>query len=154
MNTQSLLLFVLSAVILPLVIHAKPEGAQRDGGNARQPPSIEQVFARLDADASGGISVDEAEGPLEGHFDQIDADGSGEITGAELKASRAKRFERGMEMRDRIKAADADGNGAISNNEANEAGLDKLIERFDKIDSDGDGEITKQELKGLSEKRR
>ena len=154
MNTQSLLLFVLSAVILPLVIHAKPEGAQRDGVNARQPPSIEQVFARLDADASGGISVDEAEGPLEGHFDQIDADGSGEITGAELKASRAKRFERGMEMRDRIKAADADGNGAISNNEANEAGLDKLIEHFDKIDSDGDGEITKQELKGLSEKRR
>ena len=154
MNTQSLLLFVLSAVILPLVIHAKPEGAQRDGGNARQPPSIEQVFARLDADASGGISVDEAEGPLGGHFDQIDADGSGEITGAELKASRAKRFERGMEMRDRIKAADADGNGAISNNEANEAGLDKLIEHFDKIDSDGDGEITKQELKGLSEKRR
>ena len=154
MNTQSLLLFVLSAVILPLVIHAKPEGAQRDGGNARQPPSIEQVFARLDADASGGISVDEAEGPLEGHFDQIDADGSGEITGAELKASRAKRFERGMEMRDRIKTADADGNGAISNNEANEAGLDKLIEHFDKIDSDGDGEITKQELKGLSEKRR
>lgn len=154
MNTQSLLLFVLSAVILPLVIHAKPEGAQRDGGNARQPPSIEQVFARLDADASGGISVDEAEGPLEGHFDQIDADGSGEITGAELKASRAKRFERSMEMRDRIKAADADGNGAISNNEANEAGLDKLIEHFDKIDSDGDGEITKQELKGLSEKRR
>ena len=154
MNTQSLLLFVLSAVILPLVIHAKPEGAQRDGGNARQPPSIEQVFARLDADASGGISVDEAEGPLEGHFDQIDADGSGEITGAELKASRAKRFERGMEMRERIKSADADGNGAISNNEANEAGLDKLIEHFDKIDSDGDGEITKQELKGLSEKRR
>ena len=154
MNTQSLLLFVLSAVILPLVIHAKPEGAQRDGGNARQPHSIEQVFARLDADASGGISVDEAEGPLEGHFDQIDADGSGEITGAELKASRAKRFERSMEMRYRIKAADADGNGAISNNEANEAGLDKLIEHFDKIDSDGDGEITKQELKGLSEKRR
>ena len=57
-------------------------------------------------------------------------------------------------MRERIKAADADGNGAISNNEANEAGLDKLIEHFDKIDSDGDGEITKQELKGLSEKRR
>ena len=154
MNTQSLLLFVLSAAILPLVVHAKPDGTQRDGGNARQPPSIEQVFARLDADGSGGISVDEAEGPLEGHFDKIDADGSGEITGAELKASRAKRFESGMEMRDRIKAADADGNGAISNNEANEAGLDKLIEYFDKIDSDGDGEITKQELKGLSEKRR
>ena len=154
MNTQSLLLFVLFAAILPLVTHAKPDGAQRDGGNARQPPSIEQVFARLDADASGGISVDEAEGPLEGHFDQIDTDGNGEITGGELKASRAKRSERGIEMRERIKAADADGNGAISNNEANEAGLDKLIEHFDKIDSDGDGEITKQELKGLSGKRR
>ena len=57
-------------------------------------------------------------------------------------------------MRERIKAADADGNGAISNNEANEAGLDKLIEHFDKIDSDGDGEITKKELKNLSKKHR
>ena len=115
---------------------------------------IDTIWTKYDTDRNGSISVDEAEGPLEGHFDQIDADGSGEITGAELKASRAKRFERGMEMRDRIKAADADGNGAISNNEANEAGLDKLIEHFDKIDSDGDGEITKQELKNLSNKHR
>ena len=154
MNAQSLLLLVLSTAILPLLIQAKPNGAQRDGDNARQPPSIEQVFARLDANASGGISVDEAEGPLERHFDQIDIDGNGEITSTELKASRAKRFERGIEMRERIKAADVNGNGTISNNEANEAGLDKLIENFDKIDSDGDGEITKQELKNLIKKHR
>ena len=154
MNAQSLLLFILSAAILPLVIHAKPDGAQRDGGNTRQPPNIKQVFARLDADASGGISEDEAKGPLEAHFDQIDADGSGEITGEELKASRAKRSERGIEMRERIKVADADGNGAISSKEANEAGLDKIIEHFEKIDSDGDGEITKQELKNLSNERK
>ena len=154
MNAQSLLLLALSTATLPLLIQAKPNGAQRDGDNARQPPSIEQVFARLDANASGGISVDEAEGPLEGHFDQIDTDGNGEITSTELKASRAKRFERGIEMRERIKAADVDGNGTISNNEANEAGLDKLIENFDKIDSDGDGEITKQELKNLIKKHR
>ena len=152
MNAQSLLLLVLSTAILPLLIQAKPNGAQRDGDNARQPPSIEQVFARLDANASGGISVDEAEGPLERHFDQIDTDGNGQITSTELKASRAKRFERGIEMRERIKAADVNGNGTISNNEANEAGLDKLIEHFDKIDSDGDGEITKQELKNLIKK--
>ena len=154
MNAQSLLLLALSTAILPLLIQAKPNGAQRDGDNARQPPSIEQVFARLDANASGGISVDEAEGPLERHFDQIDIDGNGEITSTELKASRAKRFERGIEMRERIKAADVNGNGTISNNEANEAGLDKLIEHFDKIDSDGDGEITKQELKNLIKKHR
>ena len=154
MNAQSLLLLALSTAILPLLIQAKPNGAQRDGDNARQPPNIEQVFARLDANASGGISVDEAEGPLEGHFDQIDTDGNGEITSTELKASRAKRFKRGIEMRERIKAADVDGNGTISNNEANEAGLDKLIENFDKIDSDGDGEITKQELKNLIKKHR
>ena len=154
MNAQSLPLLVLSTAILPLLIQAKPNGAQRDGDNARQPPSIEQVFARLDANASGGISVDEAEGPLERHFDQIDTDGNEEITSTELRASRAKRFERGIEMRDRIKAADVNGNGTISNNEANEAGLDKLIEHFDKIDSDGDGEITKQELKNLIKKHR
>lgn len=154
MSAQSLLLLVLSAALLPLLIQAKPNGAQRDRDNVRQPPSIEQVFARLDANASGGISIDEAVGPLEGHFDQIDTDGNGEITGDELKASRAKRFENGIKMRERIKAADADGNGTISSNEANKAGLDKLIEHFDKIDSDGDGEITKQELKNLIKKHR
>ena len=154
MNAQSPILLVLSAAILPLLIQAKPNGAQHDGNNARQSPSIEQVFARLDANASGGISVDEAEGPLEGHFDQIDKDGNGEITGVELQASRAKRIERGIRMRKRIKAADADGNGTISNNEANEAGLDKLTEHFDKIDSNGDGEIAKQELKNLIKKHR
>lgn len=154
MNAQSLLLYTLFAAIFPLVIHAKPDGAQRDDGNPRQPPSIKQIFARLDADASGGISVDEAEGPLEAHFDQIDADGSGEITGAELKTSRAKRSERGIKMRERIKVADADGNGAISSNEANDAGLDKIIQHFDKIDSNGDDEITKQELKNFSIKRK
>ena len=57
-------------------------------------------------------------------------------------------------MRERIKAADADANGTISNNEANQAGLDKLVEHFDKIDSDGDGEITKQELRNLIIKHR
>ena len=154
MNAKSLLIFVLSAAILPFLINAKPDGAQRDAGNARQPPSIEQVFSLLDTDASGSISLDEAEGPLEGHFDQIDADGNGEITVAEFKASRAKRFERSIKMRKRIKAADADGNGAISSKEANEAGLDKLSDHFDKIDSDGDGEITKQELKNLIKKHR
>ena len=154
MSAQSLLFLVLFASILPLLIQANPNGAQRDRDNVRQPPSIEQVFARLDANASGGISIDEAVGPLEGHFDQIDTDGNGEITGDELKASRAKRFEHGIEMRKRLKAADADGNGTISSNEANKAGLDKLIEHFDKIDSDGDGEITKQELKNLIKKHR
>ena len=154
MTTQSLLLFTLCATILPFVIHAKPDDAQRDGSNTRQPPSIKQVFARLDVDESSAISVDEAEGPLKVHFDQIDADGSGEITSDELKASRAKRSDRGVEMRKRIKVADADGNRSISRNEANEAGLNKIIEHFDKIDSDGNGEITKQELKNYSNIRR
>jgi Ca2+-binding EF-hand superfamily protein len=51
-----------------------------------------------------------------------------------------------MEMREKIQAADTDGNGAISNSEANEAGLDKLIEHFDKIDTNANGEVTKREL--------
>ena len=33
-----------------------------------------------------------------------------------------------------------------------DAGLDKIIQHFDKIDSDGDGEINKQELKNFSNK--
>ena len=147
MNAQSLVLFLLSAAILPLTSQAKPNDIQREGNKRKQPPSIEEVMARLDTDDSAGISVDEAKGPLAQGFDQIDSDDSGEITLAELKASRDNRFERGMEMREKIQAADSDGNGAISLTEANEAGLDKLIEHFDKIDTDGNGEVTKRELK-------
>ena len=146
MNTQSLVLLVLSATILPIISQAKPNDTQREGNKRKQPPSIEEVMARLDTDNSDGISVDEARGPLAKGFDRIDLDGSGEITRAELKASRDNRLERGMEMREKIQAADTDGNGAISKTEANEAGLDKFIEYFDKIDTNANGEVTKREL--------
>ena len=97
MNTQSLLLFVLSAVILPLVIHAKPEGAQRDGGNARQPPSIEQVFARLDADASGSISVDETKQLLS------------DITGHKsISREECEQFVKSLDEQDKMKDHESD----------------------------------------------
>ena len=147
MNAQSLVLLLLSTAMLPLTSQAKPNEIQGEVNKRKQPPSIEEVMARLDTDDSAGISVDEAKGPLARRFDQVDLDDSGEITRAELKASRGKRLGRGMEMREKIQAADSDGNGAISLTEADEAGLDKLIEHFDKIDTDGNDEVTKRELK-------
>jgi Ca2+-binding EF-hand superfamily protein len=154
MNTQSLVLLVLSAIILPTTNQAKPNHTQCEGNKRKQPPSIEEVLAHLDADDSGGISLDEAKGPLAQDFDRIDLDGSGEITRAELKASRDNRLGRGMEMREKIQAADTDGNGAISNAEASEAGLDKLIEHFDKIDTDGNDEVTERELEAAGKRIR
>jgi len=147
MNTKSLLLLVLTAALLPFTAQAKPDGAKKGGKGT--PPSPEQILERMDADGSGGISTDEAKGRLEKHFDQIDADGSGEITEQELATAGEERRERGKENAGKVKEADTDGNGSISYDEANAAGLEKLIEHFEKVDADGDGEVTKEEMKEM-----
>ena len=111
------------------------------------------MIERLDTDQNGTISQDEAKGPLAAHFDKIDANGDGEVDVGELKAARAERTDKAKEKRPKLKQADTDGNGTISYDEASEAGLEKLVEHFDQIDGDGDGEITKQEMRTMKKAR-
>lgn len=123
-----------------MTAQAQPENGKGKGSRGNQG----EMFQQKDADESGTLSKDEVDGVLAEHFDEIDADGDGELTKDELKAAREKR---GSQGKNKLKEADTDSNGAISADEAEAAGLEKVIENFDQLDADGDGEITKEEFK-------
>lgn len=48
---------------------------------------------------------------------------------------------------ERFLAADTDGDGALSREEAEAAGMSKVSEHFDRLDLDGDGKLTREELR-------
>ncbi|MGJ8652588.1 MAG: EF-hand domain-containing protein [Opitutaceae bacterium] len=149
MKIKSTLLSLAAIAIIPAFAQAKPSGQGQDG----QRPNPAELFKRLDADSSGGISKEEAKGPLAKHFESADKNGDGEISQGEFAAAgqKARKNRKGGDDRgDRFEEMDADQSGGISREEAGE----RLLEHFDKIDADGSGEITKEELKAAGDKRR
>lgn len=146
MKIRSTILLILAAVILPAATQA-----QSQQGKGQRPDPAE-MFAKMDTDESGTLSVDEVQGRMKEHFDEIDSDNDGELTKEELKAAREARMGQGR--KGKLKEADTDGNGAISAAEAEAAGLEKLLENFTELDSDGDGEVTREELKAAREARK
>lgn len=48
---------------------------------------------------------------------------------------------------ERFRAADKDGDGALTKEEAKAAGLGRIVEHFDRIDANKDGKITIDELR-------
>jgi Ca2+-binding EF-hand superfamily protein len=120
--------------------------------------------------AEGALSRAEADlrAPrLARHFDAIDADGDGRITTREIRAWRKLRGGRGprqagerAKFDDYFHRADADGDGALSREEAAKS-LPGIARKFDRIDSDRDGRVSLEEAhawlaagRGASQSRR
>jgi len=101
---------------------------------------------RGDANNDGVVDRDEFRGKDE-HFDKIDADGDGQLTKEECKA--AKKARRGEHGKKRFEKRDANSNGVIDRDEF--GGKD---ERFAKMDTDGNGELTHEEIKAAHKARR
>ena len=138
---------LLGITLITLNTQAKPEREDRDGNSV--PPTPDQIIERLDSDGSGSITEDEAKGFMAKYFEKIDANSDGEISEEELLDMRENRGQKPKQVRGDLKAADTDQNGAISIDEATEAGLKKVLENFDKIDTDGDGQISEEEMHEL-----
>lgn len=140
MKYKNRLLCLLAALIVPTLAVAKSDkGGKKGKGFGKLDSNGDEVITLAEAEAAG------AERFIE-NFSEIDADGSGEVTKDELRAHFQQRMS---ERKTKLKDMDADGNGAISYDEAANAGAEKLVEHFEKIDANGDGEITRDEMKEL-----
>lgn len=139
MKTITRLTCLLAALLIPAISHAEAQQGKK----------------QIDTNGDGNVSKAEAEAAgaqrLLKNFDQIDANGDGLISKEERKAHREKAGEKMKEGKAKIKDADTDGNGNLSRDEAAAAGMDKMVEHFDKVDADGDGEISREEMKAARE---
>ena len=105
-------------------------------------------MAALDTNGDGAVSRDEAKSSewLAGKFDGVDANKDGRLEKSEFSAYREARHA-DMKARgdERWKAADTDGNGSLSRDEA-QASSSWMGERFDTLDTDKNGALTREEM--------
>lgn len=141
--------FILALMAAPLAVLADDSKSSRDhmGGHEMGERNLIQM---LDTDKDGRVSRDESSKAAveraNKRFDQLDADKDGFITKEEIDSARTKmRGEMSKRGAEAWKAADKDGDGAISRAEA-EGGMPMMFRRFDQLDVNKDGKITRDEM--------
>ena len=116
-----------------------------DGGRRISGAGMTGIVRRLlenDADGDGRLVREELPEQMQGRFDRLDANQDGVIDDDELKQL-SQRGRGGMMSR--LFAADADGDGRISREEAPE----RMERSFDRMDSNGDGFIDEEEIERM-----
>jgi len=112
------------------------------GAAAAQGPGRggDRFWDRFDKDGDGRVPVEDLVGRAAERADEIDADGDGFITREEMDAYREARREDMQAMR----FPDRNGDGVVDRAEYEAAAR----ERFDKLDANGDGVLTEDEVPG------
>ena len=107
-------------------------------------------IAQLDQDKDGFISRAEAAGHprLSAGFDTIDGNKDAKLSKEELQAAHQAMRGKYRERADaRFKAADKDGDGALSLQEADAAAREKAAQMFERLDANKDGKLTQDEMR-------
>jgi hypothetical protein len=155
--TPTFLLAATAALVAGGAAHAQ-DAPRGEMTRAQAEQRSADMFGRMDVNDDGLLSDADRAAARRQAFDRADTDGNGEISFAEFEAQREGRHDaraerradgdsarwrgmRGFGGRGMARAADADGDGAVSEAEFASAALD----RFDRADADGDGTISLEE---------
>ena len=134
--------------IAALLVASLAQAADAPPAGKGRPPA--------DANKDGFVTRDEAQShpKLLAQFDAADTNKDGKLDAAEMDAHRAAMHgQMRAHGEERWKAADADGDGAISRDEAKVA-MPRLAAEFDKVDADGDGKVTRDEMRAVRAQRK
>lgn len=132
------------------VAQNRTRGESSGGGHRGPGPNF---IARLDTDGNGEVSLDEFKTVRpemsEERFSRLDADKSGGVTVEELRAAAANRpspAEREAFMNRVFARLDADNSGGLSFEEMKNGRRPITEERFGQLDANGDGSVSKDEF--------
>lgn len=115
--------------------------AQSNGTNTATPPSpFAHMLKKMDSDSDGKISSAEFQAAAAARFAAIDTQGAGKITAAQIAAAHGA-GERGEKFADR-EVAKVGSDGTITKDQY----LAAAQARFAKLDKNGDGFITADEV--------
>ena len=110
----------------------------------------------VDVNKDGIVTREEAQTHprLSADFDAADTNKDGQLDVTEMNAHRERmRVEMRAKAEERWKAADTDGDGAVSRAEA-EVSMPEIAKRFEKFDANGDGKIGRDEMHNFRMKKK
>jgi Ca2+-binding EF-hand superfamily protein len=106
------------------------------------------MFEKFDTNQDGKLSQDEVRLGVDKAFTEADTNKDGSISKEEMRAHhQAMHDKRGSPMSARWKAADKDGDGALSRAEVDAAGMKMLSRDFDSLDKNHDGKLMPDEIR-------
>ena len=167
MNNSKTLMLVCGLFVsgLALANHHEGENGKDDRhhhggmqGDMRGGMGPGPMFDRFDTDKDGRISKDEMRAGTDKLFAEADTNKDGFISKEEMaahhKAMHDQMHERMQDkMQERWKAADKDGDGALSKAEVDAAKMNRLSRDFDKLDKNKDGKLSPDEIRAMMPER-
>lgn len=153
MKQLSRLLVAVAGLVIGSAALADHHGGgmhEHQGKEGRMP-----MFGMFDENKDGKLSRDEVQKGVDRMFTEIDTNKDGTISQDEMRAHHKSMHDKmHSKMQERWKAADKDGDGALSRAEVDAAKMPMLSRDFDKLDANKDGKLTADEMRNAMMERR
>ena len=125
-------------VVVATTLLSAPLMVDHHGDREHPGKRMNKMFERLDSDGNGSISANEFNVPEDRPSPEMRMDANGDgVLTCDEVAAATE--QRSEEALERFDSVDTDGNGAIDNDE-------RRLSLFNRMDADGDGELTKREI--------